>query len=83
MNDHSNVIHLARARELARSGEGKRIRESARLTVGDIGRACGVDQSTIYRWEHGLRAPRGPAAVRYAELLTLLARGQGSGAVAS
>lgn len=68
-----DLSRLARARELAATGEAKRIRVNARLTLSEFADACEVDTSTIWRWEVGRRSPRGAAAVRYARLLESLA----------
>jgi DNA-binding transcriptional regulator YiaG len=32
----------------------------------------GVTVNTVWRWENGVRAPRGETAVRYARVLTAL-----------
>jgi len=68
----SDAIMLATAREALASGEAERIREDADLSRSEVGAVCGVDQSTIYRWERGLRVPRGVPALRFAHLLSAL-----------
>lgn len=80
-----DVERLARVRGLALSGEARRIRTEARVSLADIGKACGVAESTVYRWESGLRAPRGRPAIRYLKLLDRLAAQSNStvGGVAS
>ena len=65
-------LKIARMRALAESGEARRIRQRARLGLTEVAGACGVDQSTVYRWETGRRRPRGAAAARYAHLLEAL-----------
>ncbi len=65
---------LARARQLAASGEARTIRKDSKMSLADIAKACGVDTSTVGRWETGIRSPRGQAGARYASVLDLLAR---------
>jgi DNA-binding transcriptional regulator YiaG len=67
-----SVQHLAEARALLASGEARRIREAARLSLTDVAGAVGADYSSVGRWERGERVPRGPAAIKYARLLTRL-----------
>ncbi len=45
-------------RQLARSGEARRIREAAGLSLRELAAAVGVDAASISRWERGLSAPR-------------------------
>jgi DNA-binding transcriptional regulator YiaG len=40
----------------------------------EIADAVGVGLSCVWRWEHGARAPRGDAAIRWAELHTDLTK---------
>lgn len=63
------AVEIARARELLRSGRAQEIRENAGLSRAEIAADLGVDQSAIWRWERGKRAPRGNVAKRYAQLL--------------
>jgi DNA-binding transcriptional regulator YiaG len=67
-----SVQELAEAREFIASGEARRIREAARLSLADVAGAVGADYSGVGRWERGERVPRGPAAIKYARLLTRL-----------
>ena len=67
-----DVLDLARAQSLIASGSGRAVRQAARLSLAEMGRAVGVDKSTIYRWETGERHPRGELAVAYADLLRRL-----------
>lgn len=82
-----HLLRLSRLRAALSSGEARRIRESHRLTIGEVARASGVDQSTVWRWEQGTRRPRGANALAYADLLESLREaapdpplGNGSGA---
>jgi transcriptional regulator with XRE-family HTH domain len=68
---------LARVRELAVSGEAKRLRITARLSQPEIAAACGTTPSAISRWESGRRTPRGEAARRYAAIILGLEKGAG------
>lgn len=70
----ADVVLLARARTLARTGEGARIRALAALSVQEIADSAGCAPSTLWRWERGERAPHGGAAVAWARLLVELQR---------
>jgi DNA-binding transcriptional regulator YiaG len=69
-------VKLATVRAMAASGRARNIRQAARLSLAEIGAACGVDQASIWRWEMGRRSPRGEAALRYAGVLEALIRAQ-------
>jgi transcriptional regulator with XRE-family HTH domain len=62
-------------RELALSGETRKIREAAGLTQAEIANVCGVTPSAVNRWESGQRIPRSGAARTYAAIVTALASG--------
>lgn len=68
----AQILRLARVRAAVSSGEARRLREAARLSIGEVARECGVDQSTIWRWERGFRSPRGDKALKYGELIESL-----------
>lgn len=70
--NHAPILRLAGVRAAAASGEARRLREAARLSIGEVAKACGVDQSTVWRWERGTRRPRGESALRYADLIDSL-----------
>lgn len=65
---------VARARHLTATGEARTIRETRKMSLSEVARACGVAVSTVMRWENGERQPRGEAGARYASVLSLLAR---------
>lgn len=67
-----SVVGLSRVRELVRSGEARRIRIDARLSLGEIAASVGITAACISRWESLDRTPRGEAALRYLDLLERL-----------
>jgi DNA-binding transcriptional regulator YiaG len=72
MAQAAQLLGLARIRAAVNSGEARRLREAAHLSIGEVARACGVDQSTVWRWEQGSRTPRGHQALAYGELIESL-----------
>lgn len=48
------------------------LRESAGMTLGQVGAAIGVNRGTVSRWETGARRPSGMLALRYGHLLACL-----------
>lgn len=68
----TDALALAGVRALAATGEARRIRTRAQLSLGDIAQTCGVAPSTVHRWESGHRVPRGEPALRYGALLSAL-----------
>lgn len=66
------IERLTEARALVASGEARRIRLAAGLSLLEVGAPVGVDPSTIGRWERRERMPRGRAAIRYAQVLRRL-----------
>ncbi|WP_432135176.1 helix-turn-helix domain-containing protein [Streptomyces sp. bgisy154] len=69
MAQTAQLLRLADVRSALSSGEAQHLREAADLSISEIARACGVDQSTVWRWERGLRKPRGTAALLYGQLI--------------
>jgi DNA-binding transcriptional regulator YiaG len=67
-----DAVKIAVARRLAKSGEGRRIRIHAGLSIGEVAEVCHVSHVSVGRWERGIRRPTGSAAIRYAELMTAL-----------
>lgn len=63
------LVEISEVRTVIRSGKARRIRLRAGLSLGEVAQAVGVGVSTVCRWEMGERAPRGPAALRYGEVL--------------
>jgi transcriptional regulator with XRE-family HTH domain len=68
----AHALRLVHLRAAISSGEAREIRVAARLSISEMAAACGVDQSTLWRWEQGKRLPRGEHAVRYADVLDSL-----------
>lgn len=65
----STALEISLARKLAATGEARRLRQAAGLSLYDLARDLGVTAGTVSRWETGNRVPRGDAAARYAGLL--------------
>lgn len=63
---------LARARQLASSGEARRRRQEAGFSLREIAEETGVGTDTIWRWETGRRRPGGQAALAYLEVIEKL-----------
>jgi DNA-binding transcriptional regulator YiaG len=70
----AHALRLVQLRAAISAGETRQIRVAARLSISELATACGVDQSTLWRWEQGKRLPRGKHAVRYADVLDSLRR---------
>jgi DNA-binding transcriptional regulator YiaG len=68
----SEALALAEVRQWAKTGKARQTRERAHLSLADIAAAVSVTTPAISRWECGLRAPRGAAALRYHALLRTL-----------
>jgi DNA-binding transcriptional regulator YiaG len=65
----ARILQLKQARDWARNGRAREIREHADLSPADVASVVGVATSTVWRWETGQRRPYGDAAVRYAAFL--------------
>lgn len=69
----TDLERLSRVRAMIESGEAKSRRSRSGLSLSEVASTCGVDGSTVWRWEHGLRMPRGATALKYCRVLDLLA----------
>lgn len=69
----TDLGRLAEMRRLVATGEAKERRVAEGLGLSEVGDTCGVDASTVWRWENRRRVPRGQAALRYARVLEMLA----------
>ena len=56
------------------SGEARRLRECAALSLEDVARAVGVNRSSVYRWEIGQTRPSRHEAIRAGALYQALAK---------
>lgn len=74
MNKRLPISTLAWVRAKCASGEAEAIRLEAAVSRREMADAANVDSTTIWRWEKGVRRPRGEGAVRYASCLRSLAR---------
>lgn len=68
----SEIMLLVEAHKKARSGDAKKIRQQAGLTMAQVAAVVGVGESTVSRWEGGSRKPRGEHALKWAALLNEL-----------
>ncbi|MET0417289.1 MAG: helix-turn-helix transcriptional regulator [Actinoplanes sp.] len=68
------LVLLGIAARRAEDGSGRRIRESAHLSLRLVAQNIGVAEATVSRWEKGNRKPRGEAAIRWVRLLDQLDR---------
>lgn len=77
--DIDALVAVGRRRSgLPAPAERRRIREEAGLTQAAVGAGCGVERTTVARWERGERSPTGEPRERYIELLRRLAEVQGA-----
>lgn len=67
-----SITRLSLARALGPTGEGRRCREAARLSLRDLADALAVSHATLARWESGDARPRPAAALRWADALESL-----------
>ena len=63
---------LADARELARNGRGRRVREQSGVSLEELAAAVGVPVLDLMAWELGVRQPGGTAAADYLRVLRAL-----------
>jgi transcriptional regulator with XRE-family HTH domain len=66
------IARIARARALVQSGRLQQLRETGSLSLAEIGRACGVNASTVHRWLRHEALPRGATALALYDLLATL-----------
>ena len=66
------IARIAHARALIQSGRLQQLREKGGLSLADIGRACGVNASTVHRWLRHQALPRGVAALALYDLAATL-----------
>lgn len=73
----AEVVLVATVRHMLQTGEARRIREAAGLSLQDAGQAAGVDQRAIHKWETGSSRPQAATAVLYGRFLTELRKALG------
>ena len=66
------IARIAHARALVQSGRLQQLRELGGLSLAEIGRACGVNASTVHRWRRHQALPRGVAALALYDLAAKL-----------
>jgi transcriptional regulator with XRE-family HTH domain len=71
--DTDELILIAEARQAAKSGRGRRLREIAGLSQLEVAGAVGVSQAAVAKWEVGDRSPHGEPAIRWALALRAMA----------
>jgi len=69
----TQLQRLVRVRQLAASGEARRIRQSANVSLNEIAEEVGVSLGAVWKWETGNARPTGQSALRYLRLLERLA----------
>ncbi|HEV2797001.1 MAG TPA: helix-turn-helix domain-containing protein [Nocardioides sp.] len=73
----TDPAHLAEARDLARNGQGRRVRERSGVSLEELAAAVGVSVVDVMAWELGEREPDGAAAVDYVRVVRGLTRQTG------
>jgi DNA-binding transcriptional regulator YiaG len=73
-NPTPTATELARVRRLCATGAARAIRETAGLSLAEVGAAAHVERTTIWKWEKARRRPHGDAAIRYLRVLEEMAR---------
>lgn len=69
-----DLIYAMRARTMCASGEARRIRKAAGLSLRDAAGAIGADNKTLFKWESGECVPTAYYASSYGRLLEALQR---------
>lgn len=67
-----DVLDLAEAVRLSRTGDGRAIRLKAGVGASAIAEACDLSVSALTRWELGARRPTGPRAITWVRVLRRL-----------
>jgi DNA-binding transcriptional regulator YiaG len=68
----NDLVELRDLRRFLRTGQARRLRLRAGLSLPEVAGAIGASAPAVYRWEVGERSPRGERAVRYWRLLQSL-----------
>lgn len=64
-----NLLAISLARQAARTGDGRRLRESMDLLLREASSALGVNPATLSRWERAMHQPKGQRAVAYGDMI--------------
>jgi DNA-binding transcriptional regulator YiaG len=75
-----DITALAEIRQLASSGDARRIRETHDIRLREMADDIGVSHPTLSRWETGQRRPHGQAAEIWHRRLFQLQRMSGAAA---
>ncbi len=70
---------MVRGRRLAKSGQGRALRERAGVSARELAAVLEVDPKTLIEWERGVATPRQINATRYAKILGELEEAIGAG----
>lgn len=70
----SPTSELAWVRGACKSGEARRIRTEAGVTLAEVAAEAGVSEGLVSKWERQERSPRTDVALVYAGILRRLAR---------
>ena len=68
----ADLVKVSRARQLLGSGEGRRMREKARLSLREMADMIGIDHSSLARWETGESLPGREPAQRWHDAMRSL-----------
>ena len=74
----TDLIELRDLRRFLRTGQARRLRLRAGLSLQEVAGAVGASAPAVFRWEVAERVPRGERAVRYWRLLQSLGEAKAS-----
>jgi DNA-binding transcriptional regulator YiaG len=66
------IKRVSLMRQLAATGEAKRIRERSRIGLRELASWINVQPKALHRWESGNVRPTGESALRWAEAIEKL-----------
>lgn len=69
-----DLTRIAKVRAMCASGDARRIREKARVTLREVATAIGADMSAVARWETGAAMPTTQFVLAYGDALKAMAR---------
>ena len=65
----TTLDHTVQVREMILTGEARRLRLDAKISLSSIAQEVGVSIATVSHWELNRRQPRGKGALRYLQAL--------------